>query len=93
MVPVPGVVVFPFRFKIADMIGFAGDGGGKGHLNILLGVLAGDGVGGTPAGYAVCHGLPGMVRSIEGQSAPPGPLAADCFSSEDHYDVVLRCSD
>lgn len=39
------------------MIGLAGDGGGKGHLNFLPGVLAGDGDGGTPAGSGLVNGL------------------------------------
>jgi len=39
------------------MIGFAGDGGGKGHrISRRPGVLAGDGVGLTPAGYGLGHG-------------------------------------
>lgn len=55
MVPSLGGLGCPCLFRMAEMIGLAGDGGGKGNLNVFLGVLAGDG--GKPAGYVVCHGL------------------------------------
>lgn len=42
---------------IADIIGFTGDGGGKGHRNFLPGVLAGDGDGAIPAGHGLWNGL------------------------------------
>lgn len=42
---------------IADIIGLAGEGGGKGHLNFLPGVLPGDGDGATPAGKGLGKGL------------------------------------
>ncbi|MFS7929755.1 hypothetical protein Hanom_Chr04g00336221 [Helianthus anomalus] len=43
------------------MIGFAGDGGGNGHLNTLLGVP-------LPSGHRICHGLP--VKDTTGVSFP-----------------------
>ncbi|KAL4561226.1 hypothetical protein LXL04_033389 [Taraxacum kok-saghyz] len=39
---------FPCRSRIVDMIGFAGEGGGNGQLNILLDVVVCDSIGGTP---------------------------------------------
>lgn len=48
--------VFPCLRIKAAIIGFAGDGGGSGHLNFLPGVLAaGDGA--TPAGRGLLKGL------------------------------------
>lgn len=60
----------PRRRSIADMIGFAGDGGGSGHLNFLPGVLAGEGA--TPAGSGLWNGL--AAKECKGV-APPAPAA------------------
>ena len=48
------------------MIGFAGDGGGRGHLNFLPGVLAGDGA--TPGGSGLVNGL--VEKELAGVCLP-----------------------
>lgn len=58
------------------MIGLAGDSGGSGHLNILPGVLAGDGA--TPAGRGLWKGL--AKREYAGVALPERASLAPEFS-------------
>lgn len=67
------------------MIGFAGDGGGKGHRNFLPGVLAGEGA--MPGGRGLLKGLvenefagvflPGVTFLTLGTVFPEGCGAGD----------------
>lgn len=86
MGPSFGFAVFPCRRRSAAMIGFAGEGGGRGHRNFLPGVFAGDGA--TPGGRGLVKGLvekefagvylPGVVASLTPDTEfPAGCVAGD----------------
>jgi len=58
---------FGFIFLYKSIIGFAGDGGGSGHLNFFPGVfVAGDGI--TPAGRGLLNGL--VEKEVAGVCLP-----------------------